>query len=65
MNIIQGRCHTNLDDYDMIITNFCAVPRIGERVACLYKGHDSTLKVVGITHTENGGIPCIRVELNK
>ena len=64
--LIKGKCRTNLDDYEMIITKFYSVPNIGDRVACLYKGSSSSLKVVGITHdSKNGGWPYIIVELNK
>jgi len=49
--MVQGRCFTNLDDYDTsIVRVFDRVPNIGERVAVLYKGCESDLKIVQITH---------------
>lgn len=65
METIKGHCFTNLDDYRMTVTEFYRVPNIGERVACLYKGLDSDLKVCQITHNFKNGEPYIIVELHK
>ncbi len=71
--MIEGYCTTNLDDYDVsCVKAFGSVPNIGEKVYCKYKGKESTLKVVQITHcmkTEGYAImsyvPYIIVELNR
>lgn len=68
--MIKGICRTNLDNFERETwpTNFCAVPRIGERVSA-HSG--KTLKVVSITHAEQVNLvrslhePRIIVELNK
>lgn len=65
VNIINGRCQTNLDDYQMTVDKFYSVPNIGDRVTCLRKGSKSSLKVCGITHDIRDGEPFIVVELNK
>lgn len=64
MGIIKGHCKTNLDDYKMKVISFYRVPNIGERVSCLYKGHESDLKVCQITHDFRNGEPYIIVELH-
>jgi hypothetical protein len=46
---IKGYCHTNLDNYDCSgVTQFVAVPRLGEKVQVRYLGRDVTLKVVEV-----------------
>ena len=64
MNYIKGHCTTNLDDYRMVVDKFYRVPNIGERVACLHKGYDSSLKVCQITHDFRDGEPYVIVELH-
>ena len=69
-NYIKGQCQTNLDDYSVsAITIFAAVPRRGDKVACVNKAYSNsgatTLTVVDITHTQMNGEPFIIVELNK
>lgn len=62
--MIKGHCVTNIDDVRCPVTSFVAVPRIGERVAVLYKGHSDTMPVVQVTHYEDvDGQPRIKVEL--
>jgi hypothetical protein len=68
MNIINGKCRTNLDEYQNHEwpTQFVAVPRIGERVESI-DGLKS-LKVVGITHCVKDNFsdnPYIKIELHK
>lgn len=65
MNTVFGYCRTNLDGYERCEwpERFVAVPRIGERVQC--KTTECSLKVVGITHLDNGAGPLIEVELNR
>jgi hypothetical protein len=68
--MIEGICHTNLDDYRWGTwpTQFVAVPRIGSRIQ---SQSGKTLKVCGITHcskidehyTETH--PYIEIELTK
>lgn len=70
MNYIKGRCFTNLDDFDCsLVAVFAAIPQKGDRVAVKYKGNESYLKVVGITHDVTNLAynpePYIKVELNK
>lgn len=65
MEIIKGHCKTNLDDYRMTVKGFYRVPNIGERVACIYKGYDSDLKVCQITHDFRDGEPYIIVDLHR
>lgn len=48
--MITGICKTNLDDYRTPITQFVAVPRIGEQVIAFKKGELTLLKVCNITH---------------
>lgn len=62
---IKGHCKTNLDDYNMTVTSFYRVPNIDERVACLYRGNESNLKVCQIIHDFRNGEPYIIVELNR
>lgn len=64
MNIVRGHCTTNLDDYEMTITQFHKVPDKGDRVTCLKNGYESTLRVHSITHTMRHNIPYIIVELH-
>ena len=71
--MVDGYCRTNLDDYQRYDwpRQFCAVPRIGERVESLCRQH--SLKVVGITHcivtkyvgNEGRKIAGVEIELNK
>lgn len=51
MDYIKGKCHTNLDDYEMIVNRFVAVPRVNDYVAVNYKGDRRALRVVRVTHT--------------
>ena len=62
--IYNGSCFTNLDDYHCDVRIFYRVPNIGERVACTYKGHVTSLKVVQITHCVKDNEPYIKVELH-
>jgi len=65
--MIKGYCKTNLDDYDCSsVTQFVAVPRIGEYVVVTYKGKPSKLRVVNITHLYSNMFdgPMIEVELH-
>ncbi len=71
---IQGICRTNLDDYEMTVSIFAEIPKIGDYVICTKKGNHAILKVVSITHTSKYNIdgynikheyPFIIVELNK
>lgn len=65
MDIIRGRCFTNLDEYhrETWPTAFAAVPRIGERVEA---ESGRALKVVSVTHIEpKRDEPRIKVELHK
>ncbi len=66
MEIIKGRCHTGLDDYDCtLVRQFYRVPNIGERVEVRYKGNRTSLRVVQITHeSAHDGSPWISVELH-
>ncbi len=64
METIKGRCFTTLDDYEMKVTEFYRVPNIGERVMCLKRGYDSSLKVNKIIHDIKDGKPFIIVELH-
>lgn len=64
METIKGRCRTNLDDHTMTVTEFYRIPMIGERVTCLYKGRETTLKVCDITHDIKFHKPYIIVELH-
>jgi len=64
MEIIKGHCTTNLDDYIMTVKEFYRVPNIGERIACLRKRSNTTLKVCQITHDFKDGKPYIIVELH-
>lgn len=67
--MINGRCHTNLDDYNMVVTKFYAIPNINDKVECYHKGQSATLRVCGITHKMGIGNDCnepfIIVELTK
>lgn len=63
-NIIKGHCFTNLDDYRMTVNEFYRVPNIGEKVACIYKTYDTTLKVHQIIHDFKNNNPYIIVELH-
>jgi hypothetical protein len=66
MKYIKAVCKTNLDDYICPITSFVSVPEIGHSVEVKYKGKNTTLKVVAITHLESFiREPYIVVELNK
>lgn len=62
--MIQARCTTNLDNYEMIVKVFCCVPNIGDKVDCLYKGNLTTLRVCSITHKQIGSEPHILIELH-
>jgi len=64
LQTIKGHCTTNLDDYSCHIKEFAKVPNIGERVACMRKGYESSLKVYQITHDFRNGEPYIIVELH-
>lgn len=64
MDTIRGKCSTNLDDYQMIVTEFYRVPNVGERVSCLRKGELTTLRVVQITHSIKNNEPFILIELH-
>ena len=59
--MIEGYCHTNIDDYKKEIwpRMFVAVPRLGERVAA---ESGMSLVVVGITHM-SAATPYVRIEL--
>ncbi len=61
---IKGHCFTNLDDYKINIREFYRVPNIGERVACIRNGYETSLKVCQITHDFKDGMPYIIVELH-
>ncbi len=64
--MIPGHCTTNLDNYNCsLVSIFSSVPLIGHRVQVTHNGKESTLKVVGITHTVKYYKPYIIVELNK
>jgi hypothetical protein len=65
LQTIKGHCTTNLDDYRMTVKEFYRVPNIGERVSCLYKGNEASLKVCQITHDFRNNEPYIIVELHK
>jgi hypothetical protein len=55
MNYIKGYCRTNLDYYNCsLVKVFAAIPNIGDNVQVLYKGNVTTLKVVAVTHKQNG-----------
>ena len=68
--MIKGKCKTALDDYDVSnVTLFASVPNKGDNVAVNYKGKNTTLKVVAITHdlmnnTDGTRTPFIIVELH-
>jgi len=62
--MIKGRCKTNLDNHQMIVTVFGEIPKIGDRVVCKKKGEETTLKVVSITHSQILNEPFIIVELH-
>lgn len=64
-NFINGRCFTNLDDYDCPVKVFARVPNIGERVYCTYRGNASSLRVVQITHDVRNNEPFLVCELHK
>ena len=71
MNYIEGRCKTNLDDYDCsLVKVFAAIPNKGDFVDVLYKGGISALAVISVKHKcKNGStsnpMPYIEVELHK
>lgn len=64
MDYVKGHCTTNRDDYITYVTRFYRVPNPGERVGCLYRGRDASLKVYQVTHTIKDEEPYIIVELN-
>jgi hypothetical protein len=63
---INGRCRTNIDDYDCSkVKEFACVPSKGDRVAVTLKGEARTLVVVAVTHdVDKVGHPFIIVELH-
>lgn len=65
MKTINGYCRTNLDGYERCEwpKHFVAVPRVGERVQAT--NIERSLKVVAVTHLDNGAGPLIEVELNR
>lgn len=64
MHKIQGKCRTNLDNYDCPVTVFTRCPNIGERVMVTLRGNTTSLKIVGITHSVKDDEPFILVELH-
>ena len=63
-NLITGRCHTNLDDYnrDKWPTVFLCRPQVGDTVE---SKRGRTLKIVQITHSMNNvGEPLLFIELH-
>lgn len=65
MDYIKGHCRTNLDDYQTFVYQFYRVPNVGEKVACMLKGYETSLKVCQVIHTLDKGEPYIIVELTK
>ena len=74
MNTIKVKCRTNIDDYDCsLITEFAALPRLGDYVTVFKKGvggGERELKIVRITHsrTDNSSFtipmePMLKIEL--
>jgi hypothetical protein len=51
-NYIDAVCHTYLDDYTCNVTKFAALPRIGDKVACVHKQMTTTLKIIDIIHDQ-------------
>lgn len=63
---VNGRCRTNLDDYDCSkVKVFASVPNRGDKVAVTLRGEERTLVVVCVTHdVYKDGNPFIIVELH-
>lgn len=64
METFKGACFTNLDDYNCPVKEFARVPNIGERVMVIYKGRESSLAIVQITHQLRDEKPFLRIELH-
>lgn len=64
IDYISAVCITNLDAFRGAPwpRRFVSLPRIGDLVAAK---DGKVLKVVGVTHAEDDGVPCIFVELHR